>query len=533
MILFITLLNCSISIINNSNTHMLQEFDKKPNHGLFDFESIMAEGINETLEIENVEDIFEFYKNYKTILADDSNLKENNEITKEKNTDNYLLNGEKFEQDRSSLRINDGTVFENVNRLENKSMSIFYVNNFDKYRNAIYDSNQQMTSGVVNKNETNNIHDNVSLNNHFTNLKRIFKTIEKKAENYLLYIPTKKIQINNIRKYYTKIEAKRRRIRQKNCWCRESIIDKIKWILSILKNPAISDQELFVDALNFTLDICKFMMPNQGNYTSETFSLQLKYLCYLSIWKIKTVTQTINIPEFIGRIHVHFISKVQTNDYNVNHIITKKIVENNAQILQNITNEIKKYLYACENRIKTFITVMELKSISKREIGVHIEKYKKVEDHINKHYKEITRIKNNFLYQLTLLTFPQIKREIENSDAPTEIKYIFFEFIKLFEFFLTVYNMKIKMNGYILNKHRIDIHNYNIEIFSLFKYIPIIETLEIMNNKLRLYDYKNTFIKQRVINVYWLIKHKLVLLSNRSDIAKEIYEKLNQIYNNK
>ncbi|WUR02259.1 uncharacterized protein VNE69_01198 [Vairimorpha necatrix] len=195
--------------------------------------------------------------------------------------------------------------------------------------------------------------------------------------------------------------------------------------------------------------------------------------------------------------------------------------------------KMKNYLAACEVRIKHFILVMELKSFTNCKKRSKLIKPSRIDECAVAYYRAIREIKKQNKFQINKRKLPNVIQMIIKSEAPIEIKNIIYELIKTLQIFLEVYDMKANFPKHKLpNSHRIKIHNYNIEIFSLFKYIPIIETLENMINELILYKYENFFIKTEVETILNSIYSILTHLAIKSSFVVEIYEELNEMYNN-
>ncbi|WUR02945.1 uncharacterized protein VNE69_03160 [Vairimorpha necatrix] len=358
MLPFILLLKCSNTIFKDYDTKLSNQSQlKNAANGCeyFDFEAILREGKNETLDFEIVEDIMEFYKNYNHFSENIKLNQENNKTTKEEpvnyttncpkigecmNTNNMILqhNNETFQknmQDKDEIMKNEENfeqihVISQVNNITKQvnldtPMNIFLPftsgTNLENDRDNILFVNQQSPYHVIDKNKTNNMNDNMSLYYQYTEMKNSLQTVKQQAERYLLSRPTQKIHIHNIRKYYEKIEAKRRSIRNKNCCYREKLMDPITYMLSTLHHLDLSDKDIINDSLNFVMNIINFLMPKLYYLTIETDSLQLKYLLYLAIWKIEIVTQTLNLPKFIEKISKHFNINIQNKGENEKQII--------------------------------------------------------------------------------------------------------------------------------------------------------------------------------------------------------------------
>ncbi|WUR02876.1 uncharacterized protein VNE69_03097 [Vairimorpha necatrix] len=188
-------------------------------------------------------------------------------------------------------------------------------------------------------------------------------------------------------------------------------------------------------------------------------------------------------------------------------------------------------IFACEKKIQNFI--------EKIKNGINLEKERNpsfIENsntnlHIKKYYAALRQLKVKDLYKLKKIQVPLIKKKTRELCVPLDVRNIIFEFLKILESFLSVYDMKMKLHKNLSNAQRINVHNFNINIFSLFPSVPMIETLELMDDNLRTYKYENIYMRIQVNAILYLIKTKLFKLSSISDKAVEIYKKLNLIYN--
>ncbi|WUR02991.1 putative SP-containing protein [Vairimorpha necatrix] len=204
----------------------------------------------------------------------------------------------------------------------------------------------------------------------------------------------------------------------------------------------------------------------------------------------------------------------------------------NSQILRNVIKNIKKQLFDCQKKIEQFIETMEQKKPKKIACS-KVKLKNKHEKNTHKCYMAIGRLKWNSLYKLINIQLPNIKNKIKNLKLSIKIRNILLEFVKLLDLFLTVYDKKVKINGSYSYDYRIIIHNYNIEIYSLFNYIPILETFDKIKYELTLYKCEDINAQVGLNTILDSIRDKLIALSEKSTLAKETYEKINQIFNSK
>ncbi|WUR04025.1 uncharacterized protein VNE69_07094 [Vairimorpha necatrix] len=197
--------------------------------------------------------------------------------------------------------------------------------------------------------------------------------------------------------------------------------------------------------------------------------------------------------------------------------------------------EIRKKMFECENKIIVFIENKKTKLKSKIIKYPRIIRNIRSDKDIKKNYEKIKRLKYNDIHKIKKIKLPRIKTEFYKSQLPSVLREIISKFIKLFERFLMIYDMKIDLsiNSMLTTAQRIKIHDYNIEILSLFNHIPIIETTKKLENKLRLHNNENVSIHKNTDKILRSIKKILLTLSSKSDEVTKNFEVLNQIYNNK
>ncbi|WUR02261.1 uncharacterized protein VNE69_01200 [Vairimorpha necatrix] len=177
--------------------------------------------------------------------------------------------------------------------------------------------------------------------------------------------------------------------------------------------------------------------------------------------------------------------------------------------------DIEKYILECRKKIEEYENKMKTWSSQLNETDINIEK---PDEYVLNRYKNNTEETIKIIYDLRNEQLPQITVEIGALNGPIEIKNLLLEFINLIYSFLLIYNMEKEiLIPHSSNEYRIKICNYNIEIFSLFKHIPLIETLEIMKKKLELYEYTNINIWWEIIKIFDSLKAKLDILLIKSD----------------
>ncbi|WUR02692.1 uncharacterized protein VNE69_02213 [Vairimorpha necatrix] len=193
-------------------------------------------------------------------------------------------------------------------------------------------------------------------------------------------------------------------------------------------------------------------------------------------------------------------------------------------------NSVRKQFSECEFQISCFIRKIKRISISKNNASTKSEKYNQVE-HAKEYYRKICIIKNEHTKYINHRQFPRIKNLLDSSWVPREIRDIIFEYITLFEHFLSVYDLKKKITGKNLtNTHRIEVHNYNVEIFSCFKDIPMAKILQNLRNQLKCYQYKEITTHNKVNMILIQLKNILTKLYSKSKKVIKYYESLNEIF---
>ncbi|WUR02263.1 uncharacterized protein VNE69_01202 [Vairimorpha necatrix] len=165
-------------------------------------------------------------------------------------------------------------------------------------------------------------------------------------------------------------------------------------------------------------------------------------------------------------------------------------VEHKSKSSSNPIFLIKKDIFYCKRIIKEYKDILKMKSKMIKKENLKIKKSKTIEEFCINCTEEDTHKKIQKIYDLK----KEHCRELES-------------------------------NGY-----KMLLNDYNIEIFSLFKHIPIIETLEKMTNKIESYKYNDKNIILNIMKTLDSLKATLDLLAIESEKVIKNYEKLNQIY---
>ncbi|WUR03625.1 uncharacterized protein VNE69_05214 [Vairimorpha necatrix] len=195
---------------------------------------------------------------------------------------------------------------------------------------------------------------------------------------------------------------------------------------------------------------------------------------------------------------------------------------------------VKERLFQCEEKIKTILNKGNLEKIileKKNQNGIN---EKMIDKEIMKSYNKKltkTRLHNRKLNVKNLRAYEKVLSE---PWIPTDIKNIITDFIRIFNLFIEIFNIKARMPKLNVGsvESRINIQNFNIKIFSQYKNIPILETLNLLVSKLETYKYENILIKHNIRRLITRIKTKLTTLILRYNKTINILEELNQLYYN-
>ncbi|WUR05047.1 uncharacterized protein VNE69_12032 [Vairimorpha necatrix] len=345
MFIFISIYICSNYIDNNNNGILKSSpIENQANlDEVFDIESILAEGNNEIIEYEDVEDIMEFYASYKSLSLDNQISQENKEVTKQhiqskfghfKNYEkkvnidvnlkkegtmmpyntNFKARAEISKQNEHNPKYNLGE-FLGISSLENPSGNIY------EYIRQNKDDNT--------KNCINEINGNSLLYSKYKEMSDNFKNIKEQAELIIFHEPNKYICIDQIKKKYKEqLFTSRLYLRRKNYIFRNGIFRYAIRIKNKIMQMTSSVDKVIIDSFSLVIDIFRFMMPNQTFLCINTKSIQLLYTLSSDIWKIETITRAINISELIESIHILLKSQNQSKSKNEN------IVFNDLKILK-------------------------------------------------------------------------------------------------------------------------------------------------------------------------------------------------------
>ncbi|WUR02867.1 putative SP-containing protein [Vairimorpha necatrix] len=244
------------------------------------------------------------------------------------------------------------------------------------------------------------------------------------------------------------------------------------------------------------------------------------------------ITAPQDVSDFVQ--NYEFFPNIEFNQTS-HDVINTEITQQSFALGNKIRNSLDKMQVAiseCKTKTRQFIIEMKKKSILKENRKLDSQKNIKNNKDIEKYNVDLRMIKTKNLYKLTYIQMPIIKKKLKALSLPLDVQNIIYNFVDLFESFISVYDIKNKLHKDYSNIQRIKVHENNIEIFSLFYYIPILETLEILRYELKSYNFENMIIHNKVIVLLNLIKKKLLNLSLLSDKAIKIYEKLNEIYKN-
>ncbi|WUR03288.1 uncharacterized protein VNE69_04114 [Vairimorpha necatrix] len=194
---------------------------------------------------------------------------------------------------------------------------------------------------------------------------------------------------------------------------------------------------------------------------------------------------------------------------------------------------LRNQLSECKNKIENFIDQKKKIIITGYEKITTNIKSMKSHEHVFELYIQISKISQSYLYYLKKRQLPRIKNEIIALRINFDIGNLILEFIRIFEFFLTVYDMKKKIapNKKISNKYRIKIHNYNIGIFSVFNYIPIIEIFESLKQQMSINKSLDYNLHVKIVKIIGCLRGYLFNLSSRTKYTIKLYNELNRIYN--
>ncbi|WUR02687.1 uncharacterized protein VNE69_02208 [Vairimorpha necatrix] len=204
----------------------------------------------------------------------------------------------------------------------------------------------------------------------------------------------------------------------------------------------------------------------------------------------------------------------------------------NRHILQKSIFKMEFHIIKCKNIIKKYIKRMKSKSVAKMITRMLITKKLEVMEPAKIIYHELEELKIDYLCIKTNYQLNEITKLIKKLNTPIEINIIIIEFIKITQLFLTIYDMEINTMGRKYSySQRKKINLYNIEIYSLFNYIPLIETLENLKEQMDLYKYENIYKPMKIDKIMRAIKKIIFNLLSSTNKAVKIYEKLNRIYN--
>ncbi|WUR02685.1 uncharacterized protein VNE69_02206 [Vairimorpha necatrix] len=205
-------------------------------------------------------------------------------------------------------------------------------------------------------------------------------------------------------------------------------------------------------------------------------------------------------------------------------------VETNIQFFYNHLYIMKSLLINCENKINQFKMRMESKSTQEQ---VNREKIRKdIEFGEDKNiYEKLKTLNFDNLCIKTKKQLMEIKKLMKKYNTPIDIHNILIDFMKLIELFLTIYDMKNDITGFkYLCEQSIKLHRFDINIYSAFDYIPMIDTFEILRNRFGLYRYENKTMKRAVSAYIKALKMILFSLISSSYEARKIHEEIIQIY---
>ncbi|WUR04541.1 uncharacterized protein VNE69_09096 [Vairimorpha necatrix] len=195
---------------------------------------------------------------------------------------------------------------------------------------------------------------------------------------------------------------------------------------------------------------------------------------------------------------------------------------NNENFL-NISTIIKE----CNNTILDFIENKKL------TFGTNLGLYSKkkldtCKDSILKNHNYLIRyFKRDFIYSLDNKRLQNLSKLIVSLDVDDYIKDMLLEFIKVFKLFIKIYDKRenIIHNKFLATKYFVKLIRYNIEIMSVFNYIPIVETFKQVEIDLLSKEYKSELIKAEVRSILKSITRDLFSLMYRSNEVIRIYEK--------
>ncbi|WUR03903.1 uncharacterized protein VNE69_06216 [Vairimorpha necatrix] len=210
---------------------------------------------------------------------------------------------------------------------------------------------------------------------------------------------------------------------------------------------------------------------------------------------------------------------------NINQLEESNTLTNNENI-----NPFAKLL-ECKIQIKNFIERQRLILSKKSQAYPIIRMTPEKEALIRNYNRLIYCFKKDFIYNLNNRKLTKLSKIIKNINVSDETKKIIIEFLDVFKLFVSAYDKRknFLQRKFLIIKNLVEIIRYNIEIMSIFNYIPIIETFENIDKHVRLKEYESDKNKEEVISILNSIKTSLHILCDKSCEIKKVYEKCIEI----
>ncbi|WUR02686.1 putative SP-containing protein [Vairimorpha necatrix] len=211
--------------------------------------------------------------------------------------------------------------------------------------------------------------------------------------------------------------------------------------------------------------------------------------------------------------------------------LEKNTLESSRQILYDPIIIIKFYLTKCQNKINEFKILMGKEIVLKKRSQIRIEKRIEKEARIKNYYKKLEDLKFDDLCLNAKFQLKIIKKSLKDYNTPIEIDNILIGVMKLIKHFLKIYEMKKDLTGCeYLCTQSVEIHRFNIKIYSAFDYIPMIDTFEKMKTGLGLYRYENEIIKKKTELKVKELQEILYNIIFKITEGRKVYNKIIQIY---
>ncbi|WUR03910.1 uncharacterized protein VNE69_06223 [Vairimorpha necatrix] len=171
-------------------------------------------------------------------------------------------------------------------------------------------------------------------------------------------------------------------------------------------------------------------------------------------------------------------------------------------ILTNKNSMIDKWklLRICNNKLKTYIERRKSKLNTDFEYFSK-NTYDNVQDKLIKNYNMILfYFRDGVFNRLNKFELTRLSNLIMSMDVSTNLKRIIIEIIHILKYFMIIYDERESKRHFKIRNaiNIVKVIHYNIEIMYIFNYMPIIETLNIIEADLMLEEFVNDTIRNKV-----------------------------------